>query len=117
MPKQQQLTTLANPPRTFDLRGQTITWLPLTLRDLAEIESRHGNLSEFFSRALQGEITPILTILTKAIQKANPNLNEDNIGDRFLAGDLIGDNAPAAQLLHDILEASGLTLEQNEKKE
>ena len=110
------LTTLANPPREFNLREQTITWLPLTLRDLADIESKHGSISDFFTRAVQGHITPILEILTTAIRKANPTLDPEQIAEMFSAGDIMSQNAPAAQLLQEILEASGLVTEP-EKKE
>jgi hypothetical protein len=111
------LTTLANPPREFRLREQTITWLPLTLRDLAEIEAKHGSISDFFTRAVQGHITPILEILTTAIRKANPTLDPEHIADLFSAGDILSGQAPAAQLLQEILTESGLVAEQIEKKE
>jgi hypothetical protein len=110
------LTTLANPPREFKLREQTITWLPLTLRDLADIEAKHGSIADFFTRAVQGHITPILEILTTAIRKANPTLDTEQIAEMFSAGDIMSQNAPAAQLLQEILEASGLVTEP-EKKE
>jgi len=110
------LTTLANPPREFQLRGQVITWLPLTLRDLAAIEAKHGSITDFFTRAVQGHITPILEIITTAVLKANPALDPEHIADLFSAGDIMSQNAPAAQLLQEILEASGLVAEP-EKKE
>jgi hypothetical protein len=111
------LTTLANPPREFNLREQTITWLPLTLRDLAEIEAKHGSIADFFTRAVQGHITPILEILTTAIRKANPAIDPEQIAEMFSAGDILSGQAPAAQLLQEILTESGLVAEQIEKKE
>jgi hypothetical protein len=111
-----KLTVLANPPRVVQLRGRAVTWLPLTLRDLAAIEAQHGSITEFFQSALEGHITPILKIITLAIQKANPNLSEDEIADMFQAGDILSPDAPGAKLLQEILAESGLVVSE-EKKE
>jgi len=105
-----KLSTLANPKRTFNLRGRTITWRPLTLADLAEIEAEYESLTEFFNRATEGSVRAVLAILSRAL-----DTSPEEVGNLFLAGDF-KDGEPAHQLLLQILECSGI-ITTTEKKE
>lgn len=113
-----KLIDLANPVRVSNVNGREVRWKPLTLADLAAIEAEHGNIVQFFQSAIDGSITPILVILHRAIANAVPDVTIEGVGGMFLAGDLLGDSAPAATLLQEIMEGSGLraTVETGQKK-
>jgi len=117
MAKTKTLSTLANPTRAFQLpNGETITWKPLTLANLAELENEFGTLADFLQALTNGHINPMLAIITKAIQNANPHLDHNTIANLFLAGD-IAENKPAHQLLMQILQESGFTQAELQKKQ
>jgi hypothetical protein len=117
MAKAKTLSTLANPTRSFQLpNGETIPWKPLTLANLAELENEFGSLNDFLQALTNGHITPMLAIITKAIQNANPHLDHNTIATLFRAGD-IAENKPAHQLLMQILQESGFTQAELQKKQ
>ncbi len=109
-----KLTTLANPVRSVEIRGRTFKWKPLTLYNLAQLEADYGSLQDFFTRATEGHIEPVLRILTIACQNADPSTDEEHIGSAILAGDLQQDGIVTNWLI-DILQESGL--QTSEKKE
>lgn len=70
----------------------------LTLNDLADLEERYGSLGDMdFTR-----FAVLRTILWMSIRKSEPDVTEEQIGDRFTIANISKEVQP-------ILVASGLT--------
>jgi len=76
-----------------EARGKTA----LTLNDLADLEERHGSLGSIdFSK-----FSVLRTVLWMSLRKQDPELTEEQVGDRFDLTNLLTEVTP-------VLKASGL---------
>ncbi|BCW95082.1 MAG: hypothetical protein KatS3mg018_0564 [Fimbriimonadales bacterium] len=114
MPKSKTaLRDLANPVREFVCRGgRNIPYKPLTLRQLAELETRHGSIDALMGRIAAGEVGAMLALIESAVRGAG---FEGDVGEMFVLGDL-QEGGDAYNLLMEILGASGFVVDTGQKK-